>query len=77
MPPQSRFPRRLRLHSLYFEAGRRRPNFGKPGVSQAKPELRNRALEKAQVAQASGTSDGDSSNFGEVGISHANIRSSR
>jgi len=41
------------------------------------PELRNRALEKAQVAQASGTSDGDSSNFGEVGISHANIRSSR
>jgi hypothetical protein len=42
-----------------------------------KPELRNRALEKAQVAQASGTSDGDSSNFGEVGISHANIRSSR
>ena len=43
----------------------------------SKPELRNRALGKAQVAQASGTSDGDSSNFGEVGISHANIRSSR
>ena len=42
-----------------------------------KPELRNRTLGKAQVAKTSGTSNGDSPNFGEVGISHANIRSSR
>ena len=46
-------------------------------LHSSKPELRNRALGKAQVAQTFGTSDGNSSNFGEVGIFHANIRSSR
>ena len=47
------------------------------GTLTLKPELRNRTLGKAQVAKTSGTSNGDSPNFGEVGISHANIRSSR